>query len=119
MRFRCYVRGPMSGYPGHNIAAFDLAQSQLESLGFEVVNPADIGRHYGIGPDSFVDTDTMKTLLLMDLNALAYCDAIYSLPGSDKSGGADIEQRFGVYFGIPSFDSITELLADREGKKAA
>jgi hypothetical protein len=108
----------MSNYPGHNIPAFDLAAAQLRSLGFDVVNPADIGRHYGIGPDSFVDTDTRKTLLLADLDALAYCDAVLLLSGWRESSGADIEARWARGFGIPSFESISDVLMFREARAA-
>ena len=115
---RVFISGPMRGYDFHNYPAFDLAQSQLESLGFEVVNPAEIGRHYGIDEYTHPDRDTIKTLLLADLEALAYCDAILLLPGHERSDGSHIEEVFGEYFGIPAFESITDLLVHREGKAA-
>jgi hypothetical protein len=108
----------MSSLPSHNIVAFDLAQSQLESLGFEVVNPAQIGRELGYTEASNVTAEDLKMLLLADLEALAQCNAIYLLPGYEHSGGADIEVRAGRYWGIPAFESLSDLLVFREGKVA-
>lgn len=116
---RVYISGKMSGVIGHNYAAFDLAQSQLESLGFEAVNPAEIGRHYGIDEQTEADIDTVKTLLLMDLEALAYCDAVYLLPGWEESRGVEIEMLFARYFGIYVCESISDLIVFREGRNAA
>lgn len=115
---RVFVSGPMRGYSAHNYPAFDLAEANLRSFGFEVVNPAAIGRHYGITEDTHVDQDTVKLLLLTDLEALAYCDAILLLPGHERSDGSHIEEVFGECFHIPAFDDIADLLVYREGKAA-
>lgn len=115
---RVYISGPMSGYPRHNLAAFDRAASQLRALGFEVVNPAEIGRSLGFDENRLVTTEDRKVLMLADLEGLAPCDAVYLLPGYEQSGGADIEIRTGKYWGIPSFESISDLLVFREGRAA-
>lgn len=115
---KVYISGCMSGVPSLGYPAFDAAAIQLRALGFSVVNPAEIGRHYGFDEKAKVSTEDRKVLLLGDLDALAYCDAIFVLPGWEHSGGADIEVRFGAYFGIPYFSSISDLLVFREGKAA-
>lgn len=115
---RVFISGPMKGYAAHNYPAFDAAAAQLRSLGFEVVNPAAIGRHYGIHAQCPADQDTVKTLLLSDLAALAYCDAMLLLPGHERSDGSHIEEVFGEYFGVPAFERITDILAYREGRAA-
>lgn len=109
-----YLSGAMSGRPNHNYDAFDLTEVGLRDLGFEVVSPAQIGRLCGVDEYTNPTKAMIKVLLISDLTALADCDAVYLLPGWEESRGVDIEVRFARYFGIPVFESVSDLLAFRE-----
>lgn len=109
-----YLSGPMSSRPNHNYDAFDLAEVGLRDLGFEVVSPAQIGRSYGVDEHSKPSKEIIKGLFLADLAALTDCDAVFLLDGWKDSGGVDIEIRFARYFGIPVFESVSDLLSFRE-----
>lgn len=84
---RIYVAGPMSGLPACNYPAFDDASRSLSALGFDVVNPANIGRaHFG-GRTDLEDCE-LEFLLAEELEILVKCDAIYLLRGWERSKGA-------------------------------
>lgn len=106
-----YIAGPMRHRVRHNYDAFDLAANQLKALGYNVVNPADIGRHYGIDETAECPVDTVKQLLLMDLEALAECDGIFLLAGWESSRGVAVEIAFAKCFDIPVYERLTELVA--------
>lgn len=84
---RIYVAGPMSGLPECNYPAFDDASRSLSALGFDVVNPANIGRsHFGGRTD--LEDDELEFLLAEELSILVGCDSIYLLRGWERSKGA-------------------------------
>lgn len=80
---RIYIAGPMTGIPELNFPAFHSAAAQLRSKGFEVINPAEINADPSAGW-----TDCMRA----DIRELVTCDAVYFLPGFDKSRGAQLER---------------------------
>lgn len=79
---RVYISGPMTNMPDLNFPAFNEAARRLRSLGFEVVNPAELN------PDPATPwAQCMRT----DIKALCDCDVIALLPGWEKSKGAHLE----------------------------
>lgn len=104
-----YISGPMSGLPDLNYPAFDAAQKYFKEAGWEVQNPAEIGRN----------ADAMRALIpgmpplewkhymLGDFAALAACDAIALLPGWEKSKGATLELMFATFCGLTVLDAVT------------
>lgn len=79
---RVYISGPMTGLPDLNFPAFREAARRLRSLGFEVVNPAELN------PDP---TTPWAQCMRADIKALCDCDVIALLPGWEKSKGAHLE----------------------------
>lgn len=77
----------MTGMPEHNVPAFNRAARQLRSLGYEVVNPAEL--------DAIEACSTWNEFLRRDLKWLVGCDAIATLPGWRKSKGAKLEVHVG------------------------
>lgn len=82
MKLRCYIAGPMTGYPGMNFDAFHAAAKKLRAQGWIVVNPAEI--------NDDVNADRIECLRA-DITALATCSAVAFLPGWDRSKGALLE----------------------------
>lgn len=77
-----YVSGPMSGYVGHNFAAFDAGRALAEELGWEVESPADAG---------VVDGWDWHDYMKRDFDMLSRSHAIALLPQWFESEGACIE----------------------------
>lgn len=96
MKRRIYVSGPMDGMPGFNYPLFDEAARRLAAKGWEVVNPADIGRLYanrcGKTPaEMAADPAILANLLKDEISTLRECDAIFLLDGWNDSTGAKTE----------------------------
>lgn len=79
---KIYISGPMSGYPGHNFPAFNEAAAKLRAAGYDVVNPAEFEENIG---RSWIEC------IIHDLQQLAPCDAVATLPGWQDSPGANVE----------------------------
>ena len=47
---RCYIAGPMRGYPFFNFPAFDAKRNELCRDGWDPISPADLDRAAGIDP---------------------------------------------------------------------
>jgi len=96
-----YIAGPMSGYPEFNFPAFFTAQYTLERQGWKVWNPAaketekDVQTHssFSTGDNrSLVDEGwDWKSAFTWDCDKVINSDAIYLLPGWEKSTGARAE----------------------------
>ena len=84
---KIYVAGPMTGLPEWNYPAFNAAAAELRAEGHEVVNPAEMGEKYGTANEINADPQKLADLIIEELDALAMCDAIYLLPGWEKSPG--------------------------------
>lgn len=84
---KIYVAGPMTGLPEWNHPAFNAAAAELRAAGHEVVNPAEMGEKYGTADEINADPQKLADLILEELDAIATCDAIYLLPGWEKSPG--------------------------------
>lgn len=98
---KIYVAGPMSGYPEFNFPAFFAAEKKLTEEGWKVFNPANKEQEKGITETkSFASGDNLKLVeegwdyrsaFLWDCEKVIYGDAIYMLPGWEKSAGATAE----------------------------
>ena len=96
-----YIAGPMSGYPEFNFPAFFSAQEKLEAEGWTVFNPAAKETEKEVQKDvSFASGDNTvlvsngwdyKTAFMWDCDKVINGDAIYMLPGWEKSAGASAE----------------------------
>lgn len=92
-----YVCGPIAGKPDANRQAFKDACLYLTHLGYEPVNPHDIGPydHEGLCPEGPLagegGTHAAPCYMRSDLKALLECDAIFMLHGWMYSVGARTE----------------------------
>lgn len=94
MPAKCYIAGPMRGYPRWNFDAFDRAAEEFRNNGWIAVSPADIDRALGFdpdGPDDQVSDEFLKKAILRDIEVVLDCDAIVLLPGWEESSGVAIE----------------------------
>jgi len=89
---RIYISGPMSGIPGHNFPTFHIEAARLRTLGYDVVNPAELNSEPGSKPYN----DCLRT----DLVELLACDTIAMLPGWQRSNGAHLEMHVAHRVGI-------------------
>lgn len=88
---RIYISGPMTGKPEWNFPAFHAEAERLRSLGYDVVNPAEIN----------TDTSTpYNECLRNDLKALLDCDTIAMLDDWMDSNGAHLEMHIAHRVGI-------------------
>jgi nucleoside 2-deoxyribosyltransferase len=113
---KVYLAGPMTGYPKFNIPAFDSAAEFLRAEGFEVVSPAEVdgpelravylestdGSHVGLEDrerpyDYYLDRD-------LDIIETQDIEVIVTLPGWERSPGANREVGFALALGIPRYD---------------
>lgn len=89
---KIYIAGKVSG---ESVAActmkFGTAQKELESLGFEVVNPLQLVNNW-----KSTWHDAMKKCII----ALIDCDAVVLLPDWEQSIGAKIECQLANGLGI-------------------
>ena len=79
---RIYISGPMTGMPRLNFPAFHAEAARLTTLGYEVVNPADLN------PDQEM---CWHECMRRDLAALLTCDSLALMDGWQKSAGAHLE----------------------------
>lgn len=103
---RCYIAGPMRGYPLFNFPAFDAARDWLILLEWQPVSPADLDRQVGV--TQFTAPDTMPEnfiydALRRDFMALCQCEAIVFLPGWESSSGAKAERFVAEQIGLKVF----------------
>ena len=91
MKPKVYIAGPMRGLPDFNYPAFRFAASILRAEGWHVENPAEIGEGFGTPEQINADPALLAAVMAADLHALKKCDAVYLLPGWEKSIGAKKE----------------------------
>lgn len=96
---RIYIAGPMTGLPEFNYPAFNAKAAELRAQGWHVENPAE---------NPVPECGTWLGYMRMALRQLALCDAIYMLPGHNRSRGAGIELRLAIGMGL-------EVLGDHDG----
>ncbi len=106
MNKHIYIAGPMSGYPEFNFPAFFAKQKELEAQGWVVHNPANKDSEKDVQKDSSFAKGDDKELIangwdfrdayLWDVTKIILGNAIYMLPGWEKSAGARGEHAVAV-----------------------
>lgn len=91
---KLFVSGPMTGLPGYNLPRFREATVELESVGFEVVNP---GRRGVI--DGYEWSDYMRSAI----RDLVDCDGVALLDGWQRSCGSQMEVGIADQLGMPAY----------------
>lgn len=110
---KVYLAGPMRGYPQFNFPAFHAAASLLRAQGYEVFSPAE--RDEGIYGAGFATGNTLgseelatkthsfniREAMFADLEYICKeADAVFLLPGWEKSKGANAEKATAEAIGI-------------------
>lgn len=88
---RIYVAGPMTGYSELNFPAFHAAADALRAQGHHVENPAEINAD---------PTAQWLDCMRADIARLVTCEAVFMLPGWEKSRGANVEHSLAVGLGF-------------------
>ncbi|MBU9468321.1 DUF4406 domain-containing protein [Burkholderia multivorans] len=94
---RIYVAGPMTGHPHLNFPAFHAEAARLRSLGYDVVNPAEL--------NTDPDADWLQCMRT-DIKHLVDCDAIALLEGWHTSRGAQLEYTIATMLGHAVFRAV-------------
>lgn len=99
---RCYVAGPMRGYPNLNFPEFDRVSGMLRSQGWYVISPADHDRSLGFDPgDNREYTEQVyNELMRWDIGQVLSADAIYMMRNWQSSEGATVEFTVAKAIGI-------------------
>lgn len=80
---KIYISGPIAGYDiEERKLAFLKVQHQLETLGYQPVNPFDNG---------VPDSEHWRVHMRADIRMLLDCDAIYMMPAWELSKGCKLE----------------------------
>lgn len=92
---RVYIAGPIAGYPNGNREAFRKASEQLSKMGYEPINPHDVGclpsPHVCRGEPA-TDGHNYGCYMIPDLKALLDCESYTLLEGWELSKGATVEE---------------------------
>jgi hypothetical protein len=112
-----YLAGPMTGYPGHNEAAFRAFQRLWAGFGWQAETPLEANsrvwqKHYGVPYDPWsqeVDYGhpLLPEMFAEDLATLARSDAIALLPGWERSNGVSRELATAILLGKTVYDALT------------
>lgn len=121
---KIFISGPMTSFPLWNYPCFDLTEKLLVALGFEVVNPANIGRMFG--PEKVeADPELYKAMEAEIQKAERTCDIIFLLKGWENSVGVRLELKTALDMGIPivldnedGFDRLRKVKEKKEGGQA-
>jgi len=89
---KIYIAGKVTGLPIKEVTEkFKVVQKELESNGYEVVNPIEV-----VG-----DPETSwKKAMKLCIAALVQCNSIYMLPCWEQSKGATIEYNLAKALGL-------------------
>lgn len=112
---KVYIAGPMTGYPGFNIPAFEAATTDLRARGYHVVSPVELdgpvdrevllrsanGSHADLPPDADYESYLERDFEVIRTAGL---DAIVCLPGWQHSKGARREVELAQSLGIVRAD---------------
>lgn len=99
-RKKIYIAGPMRGIRLYNFPAFDDAAERLYNQGWDPINPADIDRDCNFDPealpecwnwDDLPESLNLSEIIRRDVDALLSADAVYVLPGYERSRGSRAE----------------------------
>ena len=97
-----YISGPMRNHRDRNEPAFRAAADRLRGQGYQVIVPHDISL-FVPGADIMLTDDDMVQI---DTVVLDYCDAIYMLPGWQKSKGAVMEHEAAEIIGLTIWEEV-------------
>lgn len=118
-----YIAGPMRGFKDLNFPAFDAARDRGETLGYNIISPADLDRAHGIDPEKdptvVEHEDTLspaelREIVRRDIDVISSLqiergDGIAVLPGWQNSTGAIAEVRVAQWLGLRIVDTIDWL----------
>lgn len=86
---KIYISGAITGINNY-MERFNMAEEQLKSQGFSVINPARVNAAL---PE---DTTTYEKYMKMSMTMLEMCQYIYMLKGWEKSPGANREYGYAL-----------------------
>lgn len=86
---KIYISGAITGINNY-MERFNMAEEQLKSQGFSVINPARVNAAL---PE---DTTTYEEYMKMSMTMLEMCQYIYMLKGWEKSLGANREYGYAL-----------------------
>lgn len=99
---KIYISGPITGTDDY-WERFREAEKEINRRGHEGVNPARLDRI--LNPE----TTTHDQYMSACLGILAICDAIYIMPGSEKSKGAMEELETATMMEMPVFRKLHHI----------
>ncbi len=102
-----YIAGPMRGYPDNNFPAFHAAAMRLRSVGWTVIDPAELDEEEGS-----TDRYSIDYYMKRDISKIVDCTAIYLLEGWEKSVGANLEYSVAAGIGLDAY--YQEPVAERK-----
>lgn len=103
---KVYVSGKMRGVYNYNRGQFYRWARKLKELGFDAVNPMDIGDSIATPEEIDASPELLKRVLAADIAALMKCDAIFMLRGWETSEGARRELKVALDMNIPIMQEI-------------
>lgn len=104
---KVYVSGKMRGVHNYNRGQFDRWTRQLKELGFDAVNPMEIGDSIATPDEIDASPELVEKVLEADIAALRKCDAIFMLRGWETSEGARRELKVALEMNIPIMQEVT------------
>ncbi len=102
---QCYISGPMTGYPNFNAEAFDEAAVIVRESGWGAFVPTENDAEAGIILAGCDGTETFDFNKALAKDAMQVClsDAVFVLPGWEKSRGARIEVTLAFGMKVPVY----------------
>ncbi len=105
-----YISGPMTGIEDSNLQAFDHAESQLTSKGYDVINPHKISEQVNLRFFEQGRVPEYEDYLKEDIiQMLAKADAVLVLHGWRNSKGAKLEIANAIECGLKLFFDISSV----------
>lgn len=103
MKKKVYIAGKIGeDYPSEaTLWKFERAEKLLQSIGYDTFNPTRSG--LGAKAEALAKekgTDFYREIMLLNLNVLAQCDAIYTIEDWVDSPGAEVELLFAKAIGL-------------------
>ena len=103
---KVYISSKMTGLPDFNFPAFDKKAEELRSMGFNVLNPAEIGRKYGT-------TKPIKFYRRKNLEMLLQADILFVFGDIAGSRGVEFEIIVAKGLGLPVWrEGAKEVVKD-------
>ena len=91
MATRIYISGKISGIENEALELFAKAEKELQTKGFETVNPMTLNHAHD---------KSWRSYMKEDVKALCECDMIYMLSNWTDSKGAIIEHTIAMCLGL-------------------